>query len=258
MTIKPSFESKLDRAEQHLQELQAEIERWIKSHPYRITDELDPKTDDNIICGQLLGPTPPLILQLVGDCLQNLRSCLDHLAYALALANKESLTDAEVSRIAFPIFRYGAFFETRGLSKIRFLSRRAQAVIKRLQPCYTKHPTSHLLWHLETLNNIDKHRRLLISVVTLIGAGVRHAPGTQMEFFTWSGDGVFREAKTELARYRCVNPKDGNRVKVVEFRPTPIVIFGDIQAEDRIVHILLDEIARWIRSVIFPTFRRLL
>jgi hypothetical protein len=198
---------------------------------------------------------PPLILQLIGDCLQNLRSCLDHLAYALALANKGSLTDAEAVKIAFPIFCYVAGFEDRRMRKIANLSIAAQAVIKGLQPYYTKNPTSHLLWHLETLNNIDKHRRLLVSVVSVLGAGVRYPLGTQMVTpFTWSGDGVFRETKTELARYRCINPKNSERVKV-EFRPTLIVVFGNITEHDRIVEILLDDIGKWIGSFAIPKLK---
>jgi hypothetical protein len=153
----------------------------------------------------------------------------------------------------FPIFRYARGFETRGAGKIKQLSVAAQAAIKRLQPCYTENPTSHLLWHLETLNNIDKHRRLLISLVSFVGASTRHDLGALMEFFTWSGDAVFREAKTELARYRCVNSKDATRVKM-EFKPTLVVTVGDIPTEERIVQILLDNLIRWIRSVVIPRF----
>ena len=93
-----SFESKLDRTQQHLYELNLEIKRWIKSRPYRITDELDTDTGANVICGQLLGPVPSIISQLIGDCLQNLRSSLDHLAYELAIANTGTLTFRLIGR----------------------------------------------------------------------------------------------------------------------------------------------------------------
>lgn len=252
-----SFESKLDRAYQHLKELRTKIDGWVKNRPYRLTDKLDANSGDNIISGQLLRPMPPLISQLVGDCLQNLRSSLDHLAYALAIANKGSLTDAEAIKTAFPIFRYAAGFEDRRMRKIGNLSSKAQAIIKRLQPCYTKNPASHVLWHLETLNNIDKHRRMLISATSLIGAGVHQPPKSHMDFWEWSGDGAFSEGETELARYRCINPETSKRVKV-EFRPTLIIVFGDITIEERIVQILLDNIGRWIGQVILPKLRPLL
>lgn len=87
-----TFESKLDRAHQHLEELRSEINRWVKSRPYRIIDKIDSNSRDNIIYGQIIRPMPARIVQLIGDCLQNLRSCLDHLAYSLALANKGSLS----------------------------------------------------------------------------------------------------------------------------------------------------------------------
>jgi hypothetical protein len=233
-----SFESKLIRSEQHLRELGPEIRRWVQSRPYRIIDELDPDTGDNVISGQLRESPPPLIPQLTGDCLQNLRSCLDHLACALAVANKGALTDEEAMKVEFPIFRYVGHFQKHGMSQIKHLSVGAQTIIDKLQPCHTRNPTSHLLWFLHMLNNIDKHRRVLLTTVMSLGAGVTQPPGAVMPFFTLSNDAGSSETITELARYRCVDPKDDNRLKV-GFHPTLIMLFGDISTEERIVNILL-------------------
>jgi len=250
-----SFEAKLDRAGQHLKELRTELDSWIKNRPYRITDKLDPDNGDNVIYGQLRQAMPPSITELVGDCLQNLRSSLDHLAYALAIANKGSLTDAEEMQVAFPIFRDSTKFEGGGMKKIALLSAGAQTIIEGLQPCHTKNPTSHWLWSLEKLNNIDKHRRLLINVVSHVGSLIHNPPGTQMEFFRDSGgDGMLRETETELARYRCIEIKTSKRVKV-DLRPKFIVVLGDIPSKDLIAGMvphLLDNSHRWIGEVIIP------
>src|SRR5258708_3704415 len=112
-----SFESKLKRARQHLEELRAEIDAWVKSRPYRLSDKIDPHSGDNIIYGQLLRPLPDRVLQLTGDCLQNLRSALDHIAFALALFNKPHLPDAEARRVAFPIFKLPKLFSDLGAKK---------------------------------------------------------------------------------------------------------------------------------------------
>jgi hypothetical protein len=95
------------------------------------------------------------------------------------------------------------------------------------------------------LNDIDKHRRLLLVAPSFLGAGVRQPTGSKMESFAFIGDGVLRETKTEIARYRCIDPKNSNRVKV-EISPTPIVMFGDISDEDRFVQVTLENIGRWI------------
>lgn len=254
-----SFESKLQRAEQHLHELDPKIKQWITSHPYRISDELDPDTGDNIIWGELLDPMPSIISHLIGDCLQNLRSTLDHLAYELAVANTGMLTDAQAITTAFPIFRYSKGFSSRGMNKLRYLSGRAQSVIERLQPYHASEPTKHILWLLEQLNNIDKHRRLLITIVHSLGAGVEHPLGARMEFFKWNSNSAadFSERRTEIARYRCSYIKGSPRVKV-KFSPTLIVLFNDVPAEQRIVTPTLDNMLNFIRDVVVRKLRRLL
>jgi len=78
-----------------------------------------------------------------------------------------------------------------------------------------------------------------------------------MEFFGLSNDAGFTERKTERARHRCVDPKDISRVKV-ESHPTLIVLFGDISPEERIVPILREDIARYIRYIIIRRLRPLL
>jgi len=132
------------------------------------------------------------------------------LTYELAIANTGTLTDAQAIKTAFPIFRYSKGFCRRGKEKIRYLSTGAQTIIERLQPYHTDDPTNHILWLLEQLNNIDKHRRLLITIVSSLGAGVRHPVGARMEFFQWNESSIadFNEGKTEIARYKCAYIKD--------------------------------------------------
>jgi hypothetical protein len=256
--MRHSFEEKLDRAYQHLQQLQLEPRRWIQTRPYTITDEIDPNTGDNVIYGKLLGLPPPIIPQLIGDCLFNLRSCLDHLAYALAIANKRSpLTDTEAMSTAFPVFLHPGGFQSRGKGRVRLLSQRAQTVIERFQPYYAGDPPSHWLWLLDKLNNIDKHRRLVITLLHPFGASTRIPEGARQLFMQWSEEFALAERKTEIARYRCVTINGSHRVKM-EFNPTFVVIFGDAPGDERIVTTTLASIFDYIKRVVIPKLRPLL
>ena len=251
MNLKPSFMFKLERAEQHLHELRPEIERWLKSGAYSISDDPDSDATYNILNAQLVRPMPSLISQLIGDCLQNLRSAIDHLVYTLALNCRPSLADKEAMETAFPIFITEAGFRTQGKGRIKYLSPGAQTIIDGLQPYRTKEPTKHFLWSLKTLNDIDKHRRILVTFTRPLAAGVKQPLGTRMLSWEWSDNDVSSEGKTEIARYRCIDPKTSRRVKV-EFRPTLIVVFGDITTDERVVQVLLDNIGGWIGSVLLP------
>jgi len=94
---------KVARADEHLQTLAAEIHWWVGSDPYRITEEIDPETNNRTLSAERFG-NPPLKLSLViGDVVHNLRSGLDHLALALAEANMGTATPPEVEELSqFP------------------------------------------------------------------------------------------------------------------------------------------------------------
>lgn len=251
-----SFIEKLDRANEHLKKLRAELSRWVKSRPYGITDELDTKSGDNVLYARMLRPAPPIIATVVGDCLYNLRSSLDHLVYCLAARNQNRpLTDAEVTTCAFPICQRPQEFYKRGRGRIRLLATEPQTVIERLQPCRTGNPTAHPLWILEKLNNIDKHRRLLVTFLSPIGGGTRIPLGARLEFFKWSEQFGLTERKAIIARYRCI-ALDGARRVEMQFSPTLVVVFGDTPAEERVVEITLENISFFLSRRVFPRFRR--
>jgi hypothetical protein len=172
----------------------------------------------------------------------------------LVVAYKGALTDTEATSTAFPIFQYCTGFDKRGRGKVRYLRPRAQTIIQRLQPYNVKEPTSHPLWFLEKLNNIDKHRRLLITFLSPIGAGMRIPNGARRLFLQWSDEFALGEEKAEIARYRCVTIKDSRRVKM-EFSPTLVVVFGDPPADERIVWTTLELIADHIRLFVIPNLR---
>ena len=247
-----SFDEKLDRANQLFKELWVELRRWRGSRPYFITDEFDPKSGDNVVYVQMRGSTPSIILTLLGDCLYNLRSSLDHLVHELAVKHiKRPLTDAESIDTMFPIFKDPTGFKQKGLGRIRYLAPRAQAFIQRLQPYHTNNPTSHPLWLLNQLNNIDKHRRLLVTFFTTVGAGTEMPEGARQVSFRWGRAFALTRRKTIVARYQCVTVDGSRRVKM-KVHPSFEMILGDPPARGKYVVVVLDELIHIIGQRILP------
>jgi hypothetical protein len=98
---------------------------------------------------------------LVGDCLYNLRSALDHLIWQLVLCNPPHRPSR---KNMFPICTSPALFDEQlKKGRLKGVPESAVALIKGLQPNDTR---DHPLFVLDYLHNIDKHRELnLITAV---------------------------------------------------------------------------------------------
>src|ERR1700734_2134043 len=81
------IELKLKWAEHHFHNFQVELSKFTRSHPYTIVIESDPDTRETLyrLANDLIVPSG--FRTLAGDIIQNLRSALDYLAYALVIAN---------------------------------------------------------------------------------------------------------------------------------------------------------------------------
>jgi hypothetical protein len=105
-----------------------------------------------------LDPTLPLI---IGDCIHNLRSALDHLVYQLAILNGAGPDAA--GKTSFPIYLRPNMFQDVVSKKVApFISGTALTEIDKLQPYKTPDPENCTLWKLSQLDNFDKHRLLLV------------------------------------------------------------------------------------------------
>ena len=168
--------------------MMALIGDYVQSDFYETFAEFDYK-------GRLVGrlrnvQQPPAELSvLVGDCVHNLRSALDHLAYVLASGHSGPLSPARARTSAFPLFKTGPEFRDRAAGMMAGMSRRARASIERLQPYHRRRcPPLWRLWMLHELSNIDKHR--LVHVTAAVVAE------TRLEV---SGTGVLRIERIEAA-----------------------------------------------------------
>jgi hypothetical protein len=109
----------------------------------------------------VIDPNLPLI---VGDCIHNLRSALDHLVFQLAIL-KGTGTEA-AAKTAFPIYLTAKSFKNFVDSRVApFIERNALTEIERLQP-YARGNAGEqdIIWVLSQLDIIDKHRLLVVAV----------------------------------------------------------------------------------------------
>ena len=159
---------------------------------------------------------------VVGEVIHDLRSALDHLAFQLSASVQsilyERLDHAQRlprawRKIAFPIFLTRGEYEKYGVPKLWCLdsSRRFMDFIESQQP-FARHVDAHkesLLWTLNGLWNIDKHRTL-----NVLGALVRlstiqfesDVEVIEAEYGEWQP----YEAPARIGRFRLNTPLPEN------------------------------------------------
>lgn len=150
--------AKLDRAKQHIHDLEQLHDAFIKSNPYKVATKRDPQTRRLIYYIASVSQPGDVIATTAGDVLQNLMSALDHLAYQLVCVGMES--DGPFNHVYFPIADNATEYEARKLRRTRGMRPDAIKAIDAIKPYKGGNDS---VWRLYKLNNVDKHR-LLITV----------------------------------------------------------------------------------------------
>jgi hypothetical protein len=147
---------KTARAKEHLDSLKAQLVLFRDSKPHRFSTERDIDNQRYHIHLKV-ADVPDSFPLIVGDFLYCLRSSLDQLVWALA-----KLTKPYPRGTQFPILDVPD--EKKFREWTRGVPTDAKRVIKSLQPYHGGQNSvkSHLLWRLNKLGNIDKHRRLAV------------------------------------------------------------------------------------------------
>ena len=259
---------KLYRATLHLQELQREIAAYLSSQPHSTALYSDESGRKYLLRGHLPHEPPEVLPLIVGDCLQNMRVALDHLAWALAeLGGKEPLRNT-----AFPIYIDEDDFHDRtkggvptarsGLGKMRALPKEAQTIIEGLQPYHGEDPSMHPLWVLNEYSRIERHRTLSVmyslSDYTDFEIGKIDDAGNYLKITKDEIDdlglasGNFYEG-TELLWFTLKRPEKNVRVK---YHSPQYIAFGQryISVGDPLER--LSEIYDHIQHVILPKFEK--
>jgi hypothetical protein len=151
---------KIERANKHIDDLQAEIRFFLDSNPYKIETKRNPDTRQMIYYVVSADPVPANIALIIGDILHCLRDALDHLAQQLYLVGTGD-TKGYGDHIGFPIVSRAKDFKSCLLGKVQDMGKNAINAIRALEPYPGGQGAD--LWTFHRLNNIDKHR-LIVTV----------------------------------------------------------------------------------------------
>lgn len=157
--------AKLVRAAELLNQLDWLVVEYLRDNPYSLIVELDRAALQYKVRVDVV-PTPLSFAVIFGEVLHDLRSALDHTARLLVQADGNEPVDKGRWLTTFPIHseRPG-----RGVDIAPGVSSAIRDALDAVQPYNDAEPEKNLLWRLQALNNIDKHR--LLSVTALIGSG---------------------------------------------------------------------------------------
>jgi hypothetical protein len=149
---------KAHRAHARILNLETAYNSFMTTEPrtYTITFETDANTEDRLYSLKKIVPIPREFSLLIGDALNNLRSCLDHSVYTMIKV--ASFNNVKESDIKFPIY-YSATEYKNGVKWIEpGLRPDAIKAINSIQP-YVGGQGEYLC-HIAKLNNFDKHKLL--------------------------------------------------------------------------------------------------
>lgn len=225
MASKSDFVLKFERARGHLDDLEAQFATWVRSGLHSVFNEPDPDSGPDCFRVRVATdpvPTDPFSV-IIGDVLHNLRSTLDHLAYALAVKHTNPIPDDIAKESEFPIF---ASNNVNAITRrIRGMDPNAQEVIKSLQPYHRgKDFALDPLWMLYELSNIDKHRLLLVGTVSNVAAGFRPGMSYNYKLLGANVYDAMIEGEAIVVRYRAT-PDDPDKEMHVEFDPLLQIAF---------------------------------
>ncbi len=165
--------AKIERAKQHVSDLEGRIGTFRETNPYRLVTEVDSQTRHTSYKVRVHS-APPIELGLVaGEAVHQLRSSLDHLAWQLVEANGHlagSGTYFPICQTAPTSAQDKKSFER----KVKGMSASVIGLIETLQP-YQAGDTN--LWTLHKLDNFDKHCLLLMAACDVEGAGIQWTKG---------------------------------------------------------------------------------
>lgn len=264
MASEPSHRLKFYRAQHHFEQLHAKLTAWTDGHPYATRVEPHDEKPDEFVLKATAEPIPEEELTpLIGDVIQNLRSSLDHLVFALSEKNFGPLCQKQAKFVQFPLLwndhgqpRTAAeSFKKRPPSSLQFVSEAARAEIERLQPYNverdsggTHDHTDSFLWKLHELSNLDKHQTIPLVGFVPNNIEIRSAFDGHVILIA----NAMVKVDTPIARVR-IPPDSRYRDVKVDLAATMEIGFANYPAAGDRVLGLLDDILRFVaHGVIAP------
>jgi hypothetical protein len=173
--------AKAARARKHVEDALAMAVQYEMCKPYEIAAEPTGIANETAYRFRILKPVPVELQTTAGDAFHNMRSCLDSVAYELAVRHVGNLTEKQQLAAEFPIratrSEFDDFFRERKVRQDMYGPRERDAM-RCVQPFTTAEEAAeygvewsttpaeeyriHELARLSKLSNIDKHRRLTL------------------------------------------------------------------------------------------------
>jgi hypothetical protein len=241
--------NKIIRAEEHLAVIRAEIARH--KHKCRIVFKKDVNEQMIRFIADIPEP-PPFLSIIIGECLHNLRSALDHIVWHLAEANPPNRGS---NKNQFPICDSASKFrEQKGRKRLEGVPMQAQAVIERLQPYqFGSSYEFHTLWRLNALVNIDKHRTLMLTTGFMIAKSPYLIPPDGFLAEIVFDDGIYGDGAIigEASFTEVSNP---DKMEMHFERRDVFVSLKDALPIDNQVDVVLEDMIEHVKSGIIPRF----
>ena len=202
---------KVERTNEHVQNLQLEVQTFLNLNPYGVVLNRDPQTGEEVASARVSQDPPFRLGLIVGDAVHNLRSALDHLMYQLVLANGGKPDTWTEFPVVWEAEKWNSKkYKAAGTKKQKGASIAVVDAIERLQPYkrgnkFREDP----LWHIHEFDVRDKHRFINVVGCALrrqsfsLGLAPRQGEGSVKSLnFTMGGPQVISPLKdgTELSR----------------------------------------------------------
>jgi hypothetical protein len=249
---------KLDRAHRHLAQV-TEVLRPLDEGDVTLVRESHEQRPDFFWLRLLLPSPDPELSTIIGDCLYNLRSPLDHLVYQLVTINGAPGTTSH----QFPICDTPSGFQ-RQLDRGRLdgVAAGPAVLIEGFQPYQLNaaNPRNHPLWILNELMNTDKHRALNTTTVlardllAVFGEHTASSPNTARHGGFGVTGGRYRNG--EVVMGGVLEAVGG--LAPITARAALRVEFEEPAAADQPVLSVLQSILDFIEQTIIPAFEPVL
>jgi hypothetical protein len=229
----------MERAGDHIKDLEARIKAFFDRQPYTRIIERDRDTDQDVHKIRLTAKIPGNISTITKDVFTNLRDALDHAVYASAVTIRPGATP---NKTAFPFAEDAAGVHKKLNSELTDIPPDIRTFLEGFQP----HKTGNqLLFGLNSTRNVKTHR-----VLVPIGAASTGFSGTIHEMVLTNGAFGYHRwdaVKNEVEYARLGQGSRMNGEITVSFD----VVFGDVphfggQSAIRTLHTL----AREVESVV--------
>jgi hypothetical protein len=246
----PSLDSvrqKIFRVKQHFEELQQEINRYFQTNPGAMVLAPDSSVDNPTFFFQSAKPIPARFGLIAGDCLQNLRSSLDYLVWELVIAAGNQPSRKNMFPICSTLDAFNAALQRKRLEGV---GPAPIAIIESMQPFQSGTIyTENLLWILDELTNINKHRRVLL---TVLGSVVRaEIPAAESE------GGVcghpFAPERTENPRFVARKASGDARVNA---KLHAFLVFNEALVRDQEIMTCLGTWTQYVGDTVISQFER--